>query len=74
MKHLVSTGVVCPFYLQEQPLKMHCEGFNKSTTIQLSFKSEDKKKVFRKKYCMSLQCYRDCPLYSVIEKQYKGDD
>ena len=74
MKHYVSEAVVCPFYIQEQAIKIHCEGFAKDNNIQVSFRNEEKKNVHRKKFCRSIQCYRECPLYKTIEKQYMEDN
>lgn len=73
MKHYVSTSAVCPFYEQEQPMKIHCEGFSKSNTIQISFKNDERKKLYTSKRCYSLENYKKCPIYQAVEKCYVED-
>lgn len=74
MKHYVSNTVVCPFYTQEQPLKIHCEGFTKDNSIQVSFPDSFKKDKHMKRHCKNIQCYSSCPIYLANELQYKEDD
>lgn len=74
MKNYMDSGVVCPFYSQEEPLKLHCEGFSKCTRLQTFFENRVNKKAHKDKYCNNLRGYKQCPLYPVIEKQYKGGD
>lgn len=73
MKHYVSTEAVCPFYTQEQPLKIHCEGISAGSSIQVSFVNEGKKRIHRKLFCTRTSHYEKCPLYEAIAKQYQED-
>ena len=73
MKHYVSTEVVCPFYTQEQALRIHCEGITAGSSIQVSFYKEFLKKLHRRNYCCKTSNYEKCPLYEAIAKQYKED-
>ena len=67
----VVTDVVCPFYHRDDGLKVRCEGFCKTVTIQLSFKNKEQKQIHRHQYCMDFKGYPKCPLYPVINKQYE---
>lgn len=71
MKHYVSKYVVCPFYSQEEPLKLHCEGYRKGNRIQLTFSSNELFEQHKKLYCTELNGYYKCPIYPVIMKQYE---
>lgn len=71
MKNYMCTEVVCPFYSQEQELKLHCEGYCKGTRLHICFDRKERKKAHKKLYCNSLNGYKDCPLYPVILEQYQ---
>ena len=71
MKHYVSSEAVCPFYTQEQPLRIHCEGINAGSSIQVIFVNERFKTIHRKYYCSKHVNYEKCPLYEAINKQYQ---
>ncbi len=73
MKHYSSTAVVCPFYKQEQAMKIHCDGFNKYNTIQVSFKDEDYKREHRERCCLNINNYRNCPVYLMLEAECEVD-
>ena len=69
----VVTDVVCPFYHRDDGLKVRCEGFCNTVTIQLSFKSKEQKQVHKHRHCMDFKGYPKCPLYPVINKQYESE-
>ena len=71
MKHYESKAVVCPFYHQEQPTKIHCDGFSTENTVQISFKTKEDKIRHRKNYCLNLQNHKQCPIYEAISTQYE---
>lgn len=74
MKNYMDASVVCPFYSQEDNLKLHCEGFNIGTRIHLCFDCKERMKYHKKKYCHNVDGYHNCPLNKVIMPQYKEDD
>lgn len=74
MKNYMDKYVVCPFYSQEERLKLHCEGHCKGTRLHTCFDCGERMKAYKRKYCYNLKQYQSCPLYEVIEKQYKGDE
>ena len=74
MKHYSSKAVVCPFYHQEQPTKIHCEGFATDNTIQVSFVNKEAKINHRKHCCLDIKAYKQCPIYEAIASQYEEDD
>ena len=73
MKYFMSSKAVCPFYKQEQPIKIHCEGFGWGSTILLRFKDEERKKFYTSKHCYSLENYKKCPIYKAVESCYVED-
>ena len=65
-------NVVCPFYIREETLKIRCEGYRNGTKIHLCFDCKNRKTEHKKKYCKDMDNYKDCPLYAVIDEQYKN--
>lgn len=76
MQNYLDKNTVCPFYSQQDNLKIHCEGYSKGNRIQISFENKYLMKEHKKRFCNNIKCYRQCPLYPIIEKQYKdgGND
>jgi hypothetical protein len=71
MQKYVSKEVVCPFYHKEEPFKLLCEGFCKTTTLQITFRSRDNLLLHKDCFCNEMDGYIKCPIYSVIIKQYE---
>lgn len=67
----VATDVVCPFYHAEDGLKLRCEGFCETVTIQLYFSRKEQMQIHKHRHCMDIKGYPKCPLYPIIEKQYE---
>lgn len=74
MKYNTDKNVQCPFYKSEHGMQLHCEGFNENNRIHLWFTSKELLKEQKKKYCKKTNGYSNCPLYPVIEQQYKEED
>jgi hypothetical protein len=76
MKNYMDNCIVCPFYSHEDKLKLHCEGYCKGTRLHLLFDCKERMKAHKKRFCDNINGYMNCPLYPVIEKQYKkkGDE
>ena len=74
MQGYVAKEVVCPFYKQETPTKIRCEGFSKACSLQTSFSCNEKLVMHKARYCNSIRDYHRCPLYPVIYGQYKEED
>ena len=74
MKCYMDKNTVCPFYSQQDNLKIHCEGFSADNRIQLSFASRQLMRKHKDKHCNNIDGYTHCPLYSIIIKQYKDGD
>ena len=66
--------VVCPFYHKEVGVKILCEGFSKSSSLQTTFNCRDKLIAHKHRYCNSMEGYPECPLYPAIYGQYGEDD
>ena len=63
--------VVCPFYHAEEGLRIKCEGYCSTNTLQICFTSKEYYKSHKFTHCMNMKGYRQCPLYGVINKQYE---
>ena len=72
MKNYMDKSVVCPFYSQEEPLKLHCEGYSTGNRIHLCFDCKERKVSHKKVFCNDVNGYKQCPLNPVIMKQYRG--
>lgn len=74
MKNYMDKSIVCPFYSQEETLKLHCEGYSSGTRIHLCFDCKERMKAHKKKYCHSIVGSTECPIFPVIMKQYEGEE
>jgi hypothetical protein len=76
MRNYMDKSVVCPFYSQEEALKIHCEGYNIGTRLHLCFDCKERMKAHKARYCNDIKGYQSCPLNPVIMAQYEeeGDD
>lgn len=72
MKGYISKSVICPFYKQDEGLKIRCEGFCASCSLQISFGNKETLLLHRKIHCESFDGYLKCPLFPVINRQYEG--
>lgn len=71
LKHYVSKEVVCPFYRQEDGLRLYCEGFDPCCSLQVSFSGRDVMRSHKHRHCNSFRGYPECPLYPAINGQYE---
>lgn len=71
MQHYMDKYVVCPFYSQEEELKLRCEGHCKGTRIHLCFDCKERKKAYKKRFCNSMEGYTQCLLQQAIMQQYE---
>ena len=63
--------VVFPFYHAQDGLKIKCEGFCSSCSLQISFERKEMLKLHQYRHCMDMRGYKKCPLYDVINRQYE---
>lgn len=73
MQRYCSKEVVCPFYHKEEAMKLLCEGFCKSCSLQVSFTNKEQLLAHKARYCNTFKGYPECPIYPVINKQYEED-
>jgi hypothetical protein len=73
MKLYVSKEVVCPFYKEEETVRIRCEGFSSKCSLQTTFADHVCLQAHKKRFCNSMERYPECPLYPPIYGQY-GDD
>ena len=70
MRNYVSKEVVCPFYRQEKGLQLHCEGFDPSCSLQVTFAHRNGMVSHKRRHCNTFD-YPDCPIYPAINAQYE---
>ena len=70
MRNYVSKEVVCPFYRQEKGLQLHCEGFDPSCSLQVTFAHRGGMVSHKRRHCNTFD-YPDCPIYPAINAQYE---
>ena len=69
-----SKYVVCPFYSMEYPINIyHIEGIYKGNKVHISFANKDKRNLQKKRFCESLENYKQCPIYKLLAEKYGGD-
>ena len=74
MQHYVSKEVACPFYSQEDSIRIyHIEGIYKGNRVHISFNGRDRLKLHKKRFCDSLPAYKECPIYKLLNEKYGGD-
>lgn len=71
MKYYVDNNTVCPFYCQQEPLRLHCDGFSEGNKIHLQFDCKVTLKAHKSRYCNNIASYKNCPLYRLIDKHYQ---
>lgn len=59
--------VPCPFYKNEGPIEIRCEGIVSAITSNI-FSRRKEKEDFKQDYCIGL--YRSCPLYQELDKNF----
>ena len=70
----VDKDIVCPFYQKVERTKIHCEGIDEKTLIHLWFINKEYQKLHEVRYCMNLTNYKNCPLYTIIARQYENKE
>lgn len=66
-----SADVVCPFYLEDQGLKITCEGFTDGSTISQQFRKRDDYKRQMDLFCCGRCEY--CELYRMLAAEKYGE-
>lgn len=75
MQHYVSKEVACPFYSQEDSIRIyHIEGISKGNRVHISFGARDRLKLHKKLYCNSVTDHQRCPIYKLLAEKYGGDE
>lgn len=73
MKHYCDKYILCPFYKQEDGVRLFCEGIGKGNSIQLSFENKELLKAHKRRYCYTIAKHMQCPLYPAIYRQYEEE-
>jgi hypothetical protein len=71
LKHYVSKEVTCPFYTQETPLTIYCEGaVPDATSTKTTFGSRRGLITHKHNFCNMIHSNADCPIYRSINLKY----
>lgn len=68
MKYYESTSVVCPFYTNEDSLRIHCEGNDGSKASHQLFSDRKCREEYKHKYCEN--DYKKCCIAAGILKKW----
>lgn len=60
---------ICPFYLKEDTLRIHCEGVNGETVTHVVFNDNMSKKKYKKEYCYTPN-YKQCRFCIMLYSKY----
>jgi hypothetical protein len=61
--------VLCPFYKFSATTSITCEGITDDSDLKLFFKDKKRMRFHREVFCCSK--YKNCELYSMLEKKYE---
>jgi len=68
MNNYEDPSVLCPFYKEERPFALICEGPNTYTSVHMCFHPTSRKKSYKQTYCMDH--YNDCLLAKGLNKMW----
>lgn len=71
MQRYVSKSVVCPFYHNEEPLTIYCEGVIEKSTLLLAFREIKDKREYKEGCCCSLDGHKRCPIAEILMRKYE---
>lgn len=72
MQRYESKYVVCPFYHNEEPLTLYCEGVVPDSTVMNSFRKAFDKREYKLKHCCSMTDHKKCPIAEFLYKKYES--
>ena len=67
-KHAYGGYVLCPFYKYEGERMIYCEGVEPETALHLAFKTKDKLRDYRKRFCE--ECHNKCLIAGMLNRKY----
>ena len=67
-KRRVNDYVVCPYYREETPQVIFCEGVEDDSTIHVAFATPDKRKKHEDQYCK--QCWCKCMIAEAHNRKW----
>lgn len=69
MKHYQDKNVLCPFYHQEKPSVLMCEGVEDGSALQLTFDSSIHKADYKDDYCC--EDWEKCRISKMLNDKYQ---
>lgn len=60
--------VQCPYYREEAPQTLHCEGVTEGSCLQLGFSSRPRMHAYKARYCRA--CWKTCPVAGMLNRKY----
>lgn len=63
--------VVCPFYLYDKAQSIYCESpLTGATNMSSFFEKKCDKNINKKRYCMRMDGYKDCPIAKALLQKF----
>lgn len=60
--------VQCPYYREEAPLNLHCEGVVDSSYLQMGFSSRKLMHAYKEQFCRG--CWKKCLVAGMLNRKY----
>lgn len=71
MRNYLSNEVTCPFYSQESPITIQCEGaVPDATSTKTTFRSHRSLALHKHRFCNQIDSNANCPIFNAINSKY----
>lgn len=70
--HKEDEHVQCPFYKNDEPQIIRCEGVEDGTALHLAFANRTQHKEYKKLYCRRDWC--SCKIATMLNRKWECDD
>lgn len=70
--HKEDEHVQCPYYKNDEPQIIRCEGVENGTALHLAFSTRTQHKEYKKQFCRS--CWGKCMIARMLNAKWGCDD
>jgi hypothetical protein len=70
--HKEDEHVQCPYYKNDEPQIIRCEGVENGTALHLAFSTRTQHKEYKKQFCRS--CWGKCMIARILNAKWGCDD